>query len=108
MIQFTHYERPNRRVTETQIDRSTSPGIEEKAAEFIKRGGRFTTESGGMFGNLVSICAEFEVDGETMDIVTRVVPNGPAILAAVDEVVTEANALTDDPTKLLGEPEAEE
>src|SRR5258708_7415428 len=46
MIQFTHYERPNRRVTETQIDRSTSPGIEEKAAAALDKFGRLFLDAG--------------------------------------------------------------
>lgn len=82
-IPFTQYLQPEGRTRRAEIDR---PGeIEDMAQELLEYGWTFEAE--------VLNTGEVNLtvfDGE-QDVVGRVVPNGPAVPNAVDEIVKEAH-----------------
>jgi hypothetical protein len=86
MIAFIQYIRPNGRKREIYIDRPDY--IESAASQFIAAGGRFEAEE--LATGHVSLTAVHAVDDEDQDIVIVIVPNGPRVLQAVDEVVLKA------------------
>jgi hypothetical protein len=86
-IPFTQYLRPDGRTRDEWID-GRPPEIEQLAQQFIAAGGKFEAEV--LTTGYVSLTAVFEMNDEMEDIAIRVVPNGPEVLTAVDELVREA------------------
>ena len=84
-IPFTQYMRPDGRKVPVTIARPDE--IESLAQAFIDRGGWFECEH--LTTHEVSLTACFNVDDEPEDIAIRVVPNGPEVPGAVDELVRE-------------------
>lgn len=78
-IPFTQYLRPSGEPREESIDRP--PEIEALALEAYKRGVRFDAEV--LVDGMVSLTAMFEDDA----LAHEVVPNGPAVIDAVDRLV---------------------
>ena len=87
-IPFTQYLRPDGRKRPVSIEMSEE--IESEAQAFIEDGGWFEVEE--LMTGHASLTACRVVDDEPQDIAIRVVPNGPGIDTAVEELVREARA----------------
>ena len=87
-IPFTQYMRPDGRKVPVTVERPAE--IEVLAQRFIEAGGYFEVEH--LMTGHASLTAGFVVDGEPMDVAIQVVENGPAVSAAVDELVHAATA----------------
>jgi hypothetical protein len=85
-IPFKQFLRPNARIADVTIDMPEHVAL--MAQVFIAEGGAFTTEMIGP--GEVSLCAEFEHEGELQDIACIISPNGPPITEAVEKLVQEA------------------
>jgi hypothetical protein len=85
-VPFTQYLRPDGRRTATTIDMPQD--IADLAQEFIAAGGSYTSEL--LPGDDVSLCAEFEVEGERRDIVCVVCFNNSSVPDSVEELVRES------------------
>jgi hypothetical protein len=83
-IVFTQYLRPHGRKERTEID--MPPAIEALAKEFVEAGGWYESE---MLGDdkTVSLTACWNREDGDNDIAIEVVPNGPAVVDAVEAVV---------------------
>lgn len=93
MIPFTQYLRPNGRQVHNGIERPEE--IETLAKEVIAQGGYFEAEV--LMTGHVSLTCEHNTfdDGEHKTLAIQVVPNGPEVLEAVDNLVRSAhNKLT--------------
>jgi len=86
-IPFTQYLMPRGRQASVHIDRPSD--VEDLANEFIEAGGWFECE---MLSDhrTISLTACWDMPDGDNDVVVRVVPNGPAVPTAVDELVREA------------------
>jgi len=78
-IPFTQYLRPDGRKRDVTIERS--PEVEALAQRFIASGGKFECEE------LRTGEASFTAVKYGRDVAIELVPNGPAVPAAVDRVV---------------------
>lgn len=87
-IPFTQYLRPDGRKRFTEIEMPAD--VEALAHAFIDRGGWFDVEE--LTTGHVSLTAGYIVDDEPRDVAIRVVPNGPSVVQAVEELVREATA----------------
>jgi hypothetical protein len=85
-IPFTQFLRPDGERRSTVID--MPPAVALLARRFIEEGGGYTSEV--MRGGLVSLCAEFTIEGERQDIVCMVAANGPGIEQAVEQLIRES------------------
>jgi hypothetical protein len=85
-IPFTQYLRPDGKRTATVIDMPQE--IYDLAQQFIAAGGSYTSEL--LPGNDVSLCAEFDVEGERRDIVCLVCFNDGSVPDSVDDLVRES------------------
>ena len=85
-IEFTQFLMPNGRRQHIEVDRPKE--IEQLAHDFIKRGGWFECEV--LSTGHVSLTACFNTADGPDDIAIRVIPNGPEVNIAVDELVLEA------------------
>jgi hypothetical protein len=85
-IPFTQFLRPNGDRRQTFIDVPHKVAL--LAQRFIEEGGAYTSEL--VQAGIVSLCAEFTLDGERQDIVCLIAPNGPGIEQAVEKVVRES------------------
>jgi len=89
-IPFTQYLRPDGRKREITIPRPDD--VTEKAEEVIKLGGKFEAEE-LMTGEVSLTCAATLDDDEgEQDIVHELCSNGPAVLVAVDKLISDALA----------------
>ena len=87
-IKFTQYVLPNGHKRDEFIDRPAE--IEALADKFVASGGWYEAEI--LRTGEVSFTACRRVDGEPQDIDIEVVPNGPAVLDAVDRLVRRSAA----------------
>ena len=87
-IPFTQYLRPDGRKRDVSIDMDEA--IEAEAQAFIDSGGWFECEE--LMTGHASLTACRVVDDEPQDIAIRVVPNGPGVDRAVEDLVREAVA----------------
>ena len=86
-IKFTQFLRPNGKPVERWIDMPAE--IELLARRFFEAGGSYTSEL--LPDDNVSLCAEFDVDGERRDIICIIARNGqPAIVDGVEKLVRES------------------
>jgi hypothetical protein len=85
-IPFTQFLRPDGRRTIVTIDRPAH--IEDMAKVIIDSGGRFTVEALVPFRDV-----SFVVEYNDADLCAQVCQNGPAVLEAVDALVSEAFTL---------------
>ena len=85
-IPFTQFLRPNGERRQTFIDMPHRIAL--LARRFIEEGGTYTSEA--MRGGMVSLCAEFTLEGERQDIVCMVAQNGPGIERAVEQLIRES------------------
>jgi hypothetical protein len=83
-IPFTQYHLPDGRRTEETI--SASPDIEMRAFAFIAKGGWFECEI--LSTGQVSFTACKRVKGESRDVAIEICDNGPAVIEAVNRLVT--------------------
>lgn len=81
MIPFTQYLRPDGRIRETGISRPAD--VEAKAQEILNAGYRFECEE--LHTKDVSLTI-FDPEAEE-DVAIELVPNGPAVPAAVDKLI---------------------
>jgi hypothetical protein len=82
-IPFTQYLMPDGRKRDELVDRPSE--IEALAQRFIAAGGKYECEVLGTGHVSITAChPNFDDEG---DIAIKVCSNGPAVLAAVDEVV---------------------
>lgn len=82
-IPFTQFLRPNGDRRQTFIDVPHKVAL--MATRFIEEGGSYTSELVQV--GLVSLCAEFTLEGERQDIACTIAPNGPGIEQAVENLV---------------------
>jgi hypothetical protein len=83
MIQFTQYLRPNGATKQVEIDRPAP--IEMAALALRKLGCKFEIEE--LTTHEVSMTIEYK----DMLMAIKVVPNGPEVPPAVDQLITEAD-----------------
>lgn len=81
-IPFTQYLRPDGRQVPVEIERPAD--VEEKAKALIAAGCRFTVEE------LRTLEASFTCERGDEVLAIQVCPNGPPVLAAVDQLVADA------------------
>lgn len=89
-VAFTQYLRPHGERRPVLIDRS--PDIATVAAGLVTAGCRFDIEV-LTTGHVSMTIEQDDAEGETHVLAQRVVPNGPEVPTAVDELVMEANGL---------------
>lgn len=87
-IPFTQYLMPFGEPRPQWIDRPDD--IEDKSRQVIAAGGRFEVEM--LRSGDISFEVVRDADGETESVAAKVCPNGPAVLAAVDALVTDAHS----------------
>lgn len=88
-IKFTQYLRPNSRKKDVTIDRP--PDIEAQASRLVAAGARLEVEE--LTTGMVSLTCEREDESGEVDVMSmKIVPNGPAVLAAVDSLINAAAA----------------
>lgn len=86
-IPFTQFLLPNGRRTQTEIDMPEE--IEALAHRFIRAGGWYESEMLGDY-RTVSLTACWDREDGDNDIAIEVVPNGPAVVGAVEKVVRDS------------------
>lgn len=67
---------------------SLFPAIEDQAREFIAMGGRYLIEI--LPSTKVRVVACWLNDGKQVDIEERVVPNGPELTAAINDLISDS------------------
>jgi hypothetical protein len=85
-IPFTQFLRPTGARRQTFIDVPHKVAL--MARRFIEEGGAYTSELVQV--GVVSLCAEFTLEGERQDVVATIAPNGPGIEQAVEHLVRES------------------